>query len=219
MTWALHETGARVVAVEKDRGLATFLADQYRDEPNVDIVEADVLAWDPTPLLEEHATWTVVANLPYNVATPILFHLLRSTVAFRNLHVMVQREVAERMTARPGTAAYGVLTIRLALLATVEPVLQVPPEAFFPSPKVRSTVVRVTPAKRFDTGPPARFRRLVDGAFAKRRKTLRNALLAHGFPADSLDAALERAGIDGKRRGETLEIAEFCTLNKAFDPS
>ncbi len=217
LTWALHEAGARVVAVEKDRGLAAFLADQYRDTDDVVIVEGDILTWTPPPAFADRGPWAVVANLPYNIATPIVFRLLESDLPIRDLHVMVQREVAERMTARPGTAAYGVLTIRLGVLSRVEPLLDVPPDAFYPAPNVRSTVVRIVPERRYRTGPEKRFHRLVNGAFARRRKTLRNALLASGMDARTVDTMLERAGIDSRRRGETLSIEEFCRMNQAME--
>ncbi len=218
LTWALREAGARVVAVEKDRGLAAFLANQYQADPGVRVVESDILRWDLESLGAEGGDWMAIANLPYNVAVPILFRLLEAPVAFRALYVMLQREVAERMAARAGDPTYGVLSIRLALAARVESVLEVAPDAFYPSPKVRSMVVKVTPgaAQEYDTGPRDTFDRLVKAAFGKRRKMLRNALAAASLELDLVDAILARAGIDGRRRGETLTIDEFCRLNRAF---
>ncbi len=218
LTWALRQAGAEVVAVEKDRGLAAFLAEQYRDDPGVQVVQADILEWDLQGLTELADDWLVVANLPYNVALPILFRLLDSPLRPRALHLMVQREVGERMLARAGTSAYGVLTLRLGLLATVTPLVHVPPEAFYPSPKVHSMVVKVVPRSTppCDTGPLDALHRLVKAAFASRRKTLRNALTAASFPGDTVDRALATAGIDGNRRGETLTLEEYCRLNRAL---
>jgi 16S rRNA (adenine1518-N6/adenine1519-N6)-dimethyltransferase len=164
----------------------------------------------------------VAGNLPYNVASPILFKLIElhgAGMPLTDAIVMVQREVADRLTASPGTKAYGVLTVLIGQSATVERLLSLPPGAFRPVPKVHSAVVRL----RFHAPEPVaknpqRFAALVQAIFTQRRKTLNNALKA--FPlSGTLPAAraLERVGLDGGRRPETLTISELVSLADAFD--
>lgn len=215
LTSRLAATGATVIALEKDRGLAEHLTRFFERHPQVKIVQTDALEWDWQGLPEGKGQ--VVANLPYNVAIPILFHLLERKQHFADLHLMVQKEVAERMAAAPDTEEYGALSVNLQLLADVQTVLEVPPGAFFPPPKVTSSVVRVVPlpAPRFETGSLKVFERTVKAAFGERRKTLRNALKAL-FPKETVDRALAAAALDGQRRGETLSLAEFCTLSRSL---
>jgi len=217
LTRQLIATGATVIALEKDRGFAAYLRTQFEGNAQVTVVEADALEWDFEQLPGEADTRRVVANLPYNIAIPILFRLLEKS-RFRDLHLMVQRDVAERMAAAPDTAAYGALTVNLALLAEVAPVLEVPPEAFYPVPKVHSAVVRVVPRAQmpFDPGDVATFHQVVKAAFGERRKTLRNALSRIGLGREQLVAAFQEAGIDEMRRGETLSLEEFCHLSRVL---
>lgn len=215
LTGYLAATGAQVIALEKDRGLAEHLTHFFGQHPNVTIVQTDALEWDPQGLPEGKGQ--VVANLPYNVAIPILFYLLQHKERFADLHLMVQKEVAERMAAAPDTDEYGALSVNLQLLADVETVLEVPPDAFYPPPKVTSSVVRVTPltGPRFETGSLKVFERTVKAAFGERRKTLRNALKAL-FPKETVERALVEAALDGQRRGETLSLSEFCHLSRSL---
>jgi 16S rRNA (adenine1518-N6/adenine1519-N6)-dimethyltransferase len=216
----------RIVAVEIDRDLAAALrrdADGSRgsSEPRLRVVEGDfldvdldeVLAGEPRPV-------RVIGNLPYNVSSPILFKLLGAHDGgrrFSDATLMLQREVADRLVARPGTKDYGALAIQVALHADVERVLTLPPGAFRPPPKVTSAVVRL----RFhppssDVGDPALFERLVRGVFLQRRKTLGNALKP---VADSMGRSasqlLDAAGIDPVRRPETLSLEEMARLARA----
>jgi len=219
LTWQLVHAGAQVTAVEKDRGLAAFLREQYETHPQVTVVESDILDWDLSQLEGPgQDPWRVVANLPYNVAIPILFHLLERPLGFRDLHLMVQREVAERMMAAPNTEPYGVLSVTLQLVATVSEVLEVPPAAFYPAQKVQSTVVRVVPLEepRCAVGSQAMMERVVKAAFGRRRNILRNALLGSGFSPEVADGAFLAAAVDGKRRGETLSVDDFCALSRAL---
>ena len=219
LTRPLSSRVRRIVAVEIDRDLAAHLRE---DLPStVRVVEADFLDLDLDALLsDEPRPVRVVGNLPYNVSSPILFKLLHASAEGRLLSdatLMLQKEVAERLVAVPGTGDYGALAIQVALLADVERVLTLPPGAFRPPPKVTSAVVRLTfRAPREDVGNLATFERLVRGIFLQRRKTLLNALKpvadTFGRPAGELIAA---AGIDGSKRPEELTLRDVAQLSRA----
>jgi 16S rRNA (adenine1518-N6/adenine1519-N6)-dimethyltransferase len=220
LTWRLAARAAHVTAIEIDRDLAR---DLRRDAPaNVDIVEADFLDFDLRPLVDRGPV-RIAGNLPYNISSPILFKLLEAAARSRNpidATVMLQREVADRLAAQPGTKDYGVLTIFAAVQADVTRLLALPPGAFRPPPKVSSAVVRlafkppVVPAESAGT-----FERMVKTMFMQRRKTLGNALRpfadAVGVPAAS---ALSEANIDPMRRPETLAMSELVALAGVFVP-
>jgi 16S rRNA (adenine1518-N6/adenine1519-N6)-dimethyltransferase len=215
LTDALLAAGLRVVAVEVDPELAARLAASARArEPGLAVIEADFLRLDLRRLPE--GPLPVVANLPYSTGTAIVARLLEEPQRFPRIVVMLQKEVADRLAAAPGSHAYGSTTVLTALHASVERAFVVPPQAFSPPPKVDSAVVRldVSAAPRADVGDPALFRRVVRGAFAQRRKTLRNALRA-AFGDESAKAWLAAAGIDGGRRAETLSLDEFAALSRA----
>lgn len=209
----------RIVAVEIDRDLAAALSAEAG--PNVRIVEGDFLDVDLDALLRGEALPVrVVGNLPYNVASPILFRLVRGADAgrrFRDATLMLQKEVADRLTARPGQDGYGALAIQVGLHADVDRLLTLPPGAFRPPPKVTSAVVRLRfrePA--VEVGDARVFERVVRGLFLQRRKTLGNALRpvadALGRSATEL---IERAGLDPSRRPETLSLDEMARLARA----
>jgi 16S rRNA (adenine1518-N6/adenine1519-N6)-dimethyltransferase len=208
----------QLIAVEIDRDLAAHLAAQF---PAVRVVPGDFLDVDVNALLDgEPLPVRVVGNLPYNVASPILFKLLHAADDGRRLRdatLMLQKEVAERLVATPGKADYGVLTIQVALLADVDRLLTLPPGAFRPPPKVTSAVVRL----RFrppsvDVGHPATFERVVRGVFLQRRKTLANALkpVADSFHRSAAEL-LAQSGLDPSRRPQTLTVEEFARLSRA----
>ena len=218
LTIPLAAAVRRVVAVELDRDLVTWL--EPRLPSNATLVSGDVLQTPLTVLLPadvDPGAARMVGNLPYNISTPILFRLLewrRTADAFRDATVMLQREVAERIAARPGTKAYGVLSVAIQMEASVTPLLALPPGAFRPAPDVSSSVVRL------DFHPPAvavddrvAFDRVVKGVFMHRRKTLANALKAAADGRDlDTPAVLRSAGIDPGRRPETLTLGEFAAL-------
>jgi 16S rRNA (adenine1518-N6/adenine1519-N6)-dimethyltransferase len=221
LTRPLAERVRRAVAYEIDRDLAAEL--RASAPANVVVVEGDFLDQPPPTdrlATDGLATFRVAANLPYNVAAPIIFRLIdwsRQHVPISDATLMVQREVADRLAARPGTKDYGVLTILVGHRATVTRLLDLPPGAFRPPPKVHSTVVRLqfhapAPAVRDETA----FARLVQSVFTRRRKTLANALKAlkaPGLPdAAASSRVVDAAGIDLSRRPETLTIAEFARL-------
>ena len=219
LTKPLAARVGRVIAIEIDRDLAKALE---ADVPsNVTIVEQDVLDVDFEEALRGEALpIRVVGNLPYNISSPILFKLLRAHDAgrrFRDATLMLQREVADRLLATPGSRQYGALGIQVALHADVERVLSLPPGAFRPPPKVLSAVVRLRfRAPAVDVGDAAVFERLVRGLFLQRRKMLTNALKpvadARGRAATEV---LRAAGIDGRRRPETLTLSEISLLARA----
>jgi 16S rRNA (adenine1518-N6/adenine1519-N6)-dimethyltransferase len=181
------------------------------------VIQADFLRLDlgrlPAPPLP------VVANLPYSTGTAIVARLLEHPTRFPRIVVMLQREVAQRLAAAPGSRAYGSLTVLTALRARVSLGFEVPPEAFAPPPEVESAVVRldVLPAPPVAVANPEHFRRIVHFAFAQRRKTLRNSLGAGLGDADLAERALARAGIDPMRRAETCSLEEFAELARAVD--
>jgi 16S rRNA (adenine1518-N6/adenine1519-N6)-dimethyltransferase len=216
LTFALAPRVGRLVAVEVDRELAASLRETAPS--NVDVVEADVLEVDLPALLGGRPQPARVAgNLPYNISSPILFRLLAAHDGGRRISdatLMLQREVADRLAATPGSGDYGVLAIQAALHARIQRVLTLPPGAFRPAPKVTSAVVTLRfhpPAA--DVGDPAAFEALVRGMFTQRRKTLLNALKPLvECDAAALRAVLERGGIDASRRPETLTLEEVARL-------
>jgi 16S rRNA (adenine1518-N6/adenine1519-N6)-dimethyltransferase len=222
ITRPLAAAAGSLVAFEIDRDLAAALRDEQI--PRVHVVEGDFLKLafgavkDALVSVAPEATsYRVAGNLPYNVASPIMFHLVelsRLGLPIEDATVMLQREVADRLLAKPGTGDYGLLTVLVGHRASVERVLNLPPGAFRPAPKVHSSVVRLRfhppdPVVR-DEGVLAG---VVGAVFSRRRKTMGNALLAYGGATpSSAAAALTSAGIDPIRRPETLSIAELCHL-------
>jgi 16S rRNA (adenine1518-N6/adenine1519-N6)-dimethyltransferase len=228
ITLPLAAKVARLVAVEVDRDLAATL--EQRALPNVTVLTADVLEVDLGAIAKRELDASpthkvrVAGNLPYNISSPILFRLLdaaSTTGALQDATLMLQKEVADRLVARPGTADYGVLTLTTVLGADVKVLLALPPGAFRPPPKVRSAVVRLT----FRPPPPAvhdphLVTAIVRAVFTQRRKMLSNSLApfatARGISAHD---ALARAGVDPRRRPETLELEEVARLADVFAES
>lgn len=223
LTEHLLGRGWRVTAIELDRALADALATRWEGRDDFRVVHADILTFELDPVEGGSGAWHVVGNLPYAITTPILFRVLdqieRGLVA--DMLFMVQREVAERLAAEPGTKSFGALTVTVGLEADVEILFDVEPGAFRPPPKVRSSVVRLTPHDRWglDASRRERVRTLVRRAFGQRRKQLQKIL--RSLPPWRLDPeAAARvgtaAGIELRRRPETLEIAEWLRLDAAL---
>lgn len=220
LTGLLGAAARRVLAVERDAGLAALLRDELGDWGKVEIVEADFLELDLTALarVAEAGQLVVVGNLPYSITTPLLTRLIDQRAVIETAVVLVQREYAARLAAAAGTPDYGALTVYARYFVTLEPLFHVPPSAFWPKPEVESTLLRI----RFRSRPPVevpderRFFELVRAAFGQRRKTLGNAL-ATACDGDRRLAGriLEAARIAPARRGETLEIEEFARLARA----
>jgi 16S rRNA (adenine1518-N6/adenine1519-N6)-dimethyltransferase len=212
LTGALVDRAGRVGAIEIDRDLAARLRERFAPERLV-LHDGDALTFDFEPL---GADLRVVGNLPYNISSPLLFHLASYEAQLRDIHVMLQREVVARMTAQPATSDYGRLTVMLQSRFAVTRLFGVPAGAFRPAPKVESALARLVPlgAKRPPIADDAWFARVVAAAFGQRRKTLRNALASL---AD--EAALRCAGVDPSARGETLSVADFVRLANSLVPA
>jgi 16S rRNA (adenine1518-N6/adenine1519-N6)-dimethyltransferase len=215
LTNLLAQRAGRVVAVELDRALAVLLRDKFATTPSVEIVEADILKTDPGAL--GGPGYLLVGNVPYYITTPILFHALACALPRRAVF-LVQREVAARAMADPGSKSYGALSVNLQVLASVERVFDIPPGAFRPPPKVDSSVIRVTPftSPVLREGEQPRFRSFVQSLFSQRRKQIGTILRslapsAAGVPAVTLDA-LAAVGIPPTERPERLTPLQFVAL-------
>ena len=219
LTLRLAPKVARLVAIEIDRDLIAALTPKL--PPNASIVTGDVLDIDIGGVLPDASTRIRIAgNLPYNISSPILFRLLelQATRPVKDATLMLQREVADRVVAKPGTAEYGVLSVLLQWRADIARLLAIPPGAFRPPPDVRSALIRLTfrpPA--FELKDPGVFERMVRSMFTQRRKTLANALGAFAGEL-GVDAArvLAESGVDPRRRPETLEVIETARLADGF---
>ena len=213
LTQGLAQSGACVKAIELDQRLLQVLDTTLESYDNVDIIHGDVLKLN-VPEIMDHKPFKVVANLPYYITTPIIMSLLEAKLPIERLVVMVQREVALRMVAHPGTKDYGALSVAVQYYTEPDIVLEVPPKAFMPAPAVTSAVIRC----RLRQKPPVHvdderiFFRVVKAAFAQRRKTFSNSMKTTGLSKEQIAAILEQAGIDGQRRGETLGLKEFADL-------
>ncbi|OSZ64059.1 16S rRNA (adenine(1518)-N(6)/adenine(1519)-N(6))-dimethyltransferase RsmA [Hydrogenophaga sp. IBVHS2] len=208
LTQPLVERLGRLTVIELDRDLAARL----RAHPQLEVVESDILKVDITALaqrLQAPGSLRIVGNLPYNISTPILFHLLDHVAVVRDQHFMLQKEVIDRMVAAPATADYGRLSVMLQWRYAMENVLFVPPGSFDPPPRVDSAVVRMVPLAQ----PPAidvgLYGELVQTAFSQRRKILRNTL------GRWLDARGFAGGFDLQRRAEEVPVAEYVALTQA----
>jgi 16S rRNA (adenine1518-N6/adenine1519-N6)-dimethyltransferase len=208
LTRALAATGARVVAVERDRELVPILKAELA---NVEVAEADAKSFDFVAVARGGRI-VVCGNLPYHLSSPILFHLLDQRSVIRRAVLLLQREVAERVAAPPGGRDYGLLSVLVQHVADARIGLKVDRHAFTPPPDVESSalVLDFLPQVRAEVRDERRFRSLVKAAFAHRRKTLWNALKSMPGARE----ALERAGIDPQRRGETLSVEEFAAVER-----
>ena len=220
LTDELAGRAGRLYLVEIDPALAARLAARYAGNPRVRVIEGDVLALPLETLVSEPRV-TVIGNLPYNIAIPILFRLREQRVRMLRAVVMVQREVAERLVARSGTPDYGVTTVLLRAFADIRLAFRVSRRSFLPPPRVESAVVdiRWSFAPRLDLGDEEGFREVVRASFGQRRKMLRNALaaLARARGVD-LEGAFARAEVAPSARAETLDLDAFARLGRALAP-
>lgn len=217
LTQGLAEAGGCVVAVELDRRLIDILGKTLDGYDNVRVVHGDILKIDITQEVAAER-YKVVANLPYYITTPIIMSFLEKRLPVERLVTMVQKEVAERMVAKPGGKDYGALSVSVQYYTQPEIVLSVPPRSFIPAPAVESAVIKciVRDKPAVEVKSEKVFFRVVKAAFGQRRKTLSNALKSSGLSADEVGEALEAAGIDGTRRGETLSLDEFAAIANAI---
>lgn len=217
LTQGLAEAGAEVTAVELDRRLLDVLGKTLEGYNNVRIIHGDILKIDISREINKEK-YKVVANLPYYITTPIIMKFLEEKLPVELLVTMVQKEVAERMVAKPGGKDYGALSVAVQYYTQPEIMFIVPPQAFIPPPAVESAVIRCT----VRSNPPVEvtsekmFFRVVKAAFAQRRKTLANGLKAAGLNKEDLEQVLTQAGIDGGRRGEQLSLDEFAAVANAW---
>ena len=223
LTAALAETEAYVLGLELDRKLLPMLAETLQEYNNVSIVHGDILKVDVNELLVSQGKdctetkYKVVANLPYCITTPVIFHLLEQRSNLELMVVMVQKEVAQRIVAKPGGKDFGALSVAVQYYAKAELLFTVPKTAFIPEPEVESAVLRLTIRDRpaVDVINEKLFFQVVRGAFGQRRKTLLNALANASLGQDKMEmeAILAQAQIDPSRRGETLSLEEFAKIS------
>lgn len=210
ITASLLEACSRLHVVELDRDLIPMLRVKFDRNPGFSIHEADALKFDFASLRSENTKLRVVGNLPYNISTPLIFHLLSYNALFEDMHFMLQREVVMRLAAKPGGKNYGRLSVMAQYFCAIENLFEVPPECFEPAPKVVSAIVRLSP---YDQLPciakdEKHFADVTKLAFQQRRKTLRNALkpILEGVNTSKLDADLSL-------RAERLSVSDFVTLS------
>jgi 16S rRNA (adenine1518-N6/adenine1519-N6)-dimethyltransferase len=226
LTVHLAREARRVLALERDPALARFLREEiFPETPEVEVLCQDVLKFDFLVLSREVGRPLAVAgNLPYQITSPLLFKLLEERQGLSRALLMMQQEVGARLTAKPGTKDYGVLSVLLQYQFSIQRLFSLGPANFYPPPQVDSVVLRLTPAV---TSPPARdpelLARVVKAAFGQRRKTLNNTLTARadafGLSPEQLRAILTALAIDPVRRGETLSLAEFVALSNKIAES
>ena len=217
LTQGLAQSGADVTAIELDRRLLEVLDTTLASYDNVRIIHGDVLKLD-VPTIMNHKPFKVVANLPYYITTPIIMSLLESKLPIERLVVMVQKEVALRMVAKPGTKAYGALSVAVQYYTEPDIVLDVPPKSFLPAPAVTSSVIRCVLRDKppVDVIDEKLFFRVVKAGFAQRRKTFSNTMKTTGLTRDRIEELLAKANIDGQRRGETFTLQEFADVANAW---
>ena len=217
LTQGLAQSGADVTAIELDRRLLEVLDTTLASYDNVRIVHGDVLKLD-VPTIMNHKPFKVVANLPYYITTPIIMSLLESKLPIERLVVMVQKEVALRMVAKPGTKDYGALSVAVQYYTEPDIVLDVPPKSFLPAPAVTSSVIRCVLRDKppVDVIDEKLFFRVVKAGFAQRRKTFSNTMKTTGLSKDRIEELLAKANIEGQRRGETFTLQEFADVANAW---
>lgn len=223
LTRELASRADKLMAVEIDRNLIPILADTLGDYNNVKIVNEDIIKADIRGLIDENLDGgpvKLVANLPYYITTPIIMRFLEEDINVTDIVVMVQKEVAERMNAQPGGKDFGALSVAVQYYCDTEIVAKVPRHLFVPQPNVDSIVIalRVRPERKYKVDDEALFFRVVKAAFGQRRKTLLNSISSMGtLSKDGVKEALLEAGIDEKRRGETLSLDEFALLSNTIE--
>lgn len=220
LTRILLEQAGEVIAVEYDRGLFSILKESFEGLSKLKLINQDIMESDFSELFKGYESVPkVIANLPYYITTPIIFKLVESGIAWETMVFLVQKEVAQRLCAKPGSKEYGALTVMLNFYGKVEKIGNVSRRVFYPEPEVDSAIVRITPYHTQE-GRLQYFRlsRVVQAAFQQRRKTILNALSSTGNfkTKEELGNFLLKHGIDPNRRGETLSVAEFLSLTEGF---
>ena len=214
LTAALCQKASKVLAIETDKRLVDYLMHALGHSSNLEVIYGDALKFPYATL--PHGT-VIVANLPYNISTPLLFQFLDARARIRRMVLTLQLEVARRLVAPVGTRDYGVLSVLIRHVADVRLAFQVPNSCFRPSPKVDSAVVRID-VRRSESVEDSQvkvFVQIVRAAFSHRRKFLSNSMRDAGFSLDEIKLAFNRAEIDSQRRAETLTVQEFANLTHA----
>ena len=213
LTELLITRAHKLSAIEIDRDLAAILKQSYAEHSNFELYTSDALSFDYRAL-KAPALIRVIGNLPYNISTPLLFHLLTYRELIKDMHFMLQQEVVDRLAAEPGSKSYGRLTVMMQYHCAVEALFSVPPTAFTPSPKVTSAVVRLIPHTTLPcrANDPAMFTQLVKLCFQQRRKTLRNSLKNLTTDPEKLTGL----DIDLRARPETLSVADFVAISNSL---
>lgn len=223
LTKDIVQVAKRVIAVEIDPELVEILHDQLAGFSNVEIHSGDILKFDFVYKSDQYKTkLKVIGNVPYNISTPVLFHLLSYRSVISEFTLMLQKEVVERLVSPPDNKSYGVPSVLLQMYADVERLFDVSATCFYPRPKVESSIIRGTFREKslVELADETFFNRLVKASFAQRRKMLTNNLkhakFLEGIKDSDIRSVLNEAGIDGKRRGETLSVEEFGYLSNVL---
>lgn len=223
LTRDIAKVARQVIAVEIDPKLLEILRDQFAGFDNVEIYSGDILKFDFASKSDQYSTkLKVIGNVPYNISSPVIFHLLSHRSVISSFTLMLQKEVVERLVSEPDNKSYGVPSVLLQMYADVERLFDVSANCFYPRPKVESSIIQGTFRQKpiFDLTDEMFFSRLVKAAFAQRRKMLSNNLKHANFldnmTDDDIKSSLQKAGIDGKRRGETLTLEEFSHLSNVL---
>ncbi len=219
LTQGLLEAGKKVVAVEIDKKLIPILQDTLKDYENIKVINEDVLKLNLNQMVMDEfdgGDIKVIGNLPYYITTPIIMKFLEDKVPVESIIIMIQKEVADRMNAKPGKKDYGALSVAVQYYCTTEIITVVPPTVFIPQPKVESSVIKLNVLKEpsVKVEKESLFFSVVKDAFGKRRKTLLNALSSGNLQLnkDMVREVLQKCEIDEKRRGETLSLQEFANI-------
>lgn len=223
LTEELAIRAKKVVAIELDKNLMPILDETLGEYKNVEIINGDVLKVDLKRIIEEkldNGPVKVVANLPYYVTTPIITKLLESNLNLDSIIVMVQKEVAERMKAKPGSKDYGSLSVYVNFFSIPEIIIHVPKTVFMPQPKVDSAVIKLDIKKNLPDIDRDKFFRVIRAAFSKRRKTLLNSLSSYGFDIDkeTIRETLENININPEIRAENLSVEDFIKISETLPP-
>ncbi|MCX5832024.1 MAG: 16S rRNA (adenine(1518)-N(6)/adenine(1519)-N(6))-dimethyltransferase RsmA [Deltaproteobacteria bacterium] len=223
MTEILASQAGKVIAIDVDPRMTAILRERLQDQPRVEIMERDVLTFDFSTLQNDDkaSKLKVIGNIPYNISTPILFHLLAFRRHISSMVLMFQKEVVDRIVASPGTKEYGIPSVLISMFTVPTREMNVPASCFYPQPKVASSVIKIVTREKplFDLADELFFSKIVKIAFAMRRKTILNNLRAADLPFSSdeeIEILLDQAGIEGRRRGETLSPEEFGRLSNVF---
>ena len=223
LTKEMGRTAEKVVAIEIDKTLIPILEETLSDFPNIEVINQDILKVNVQELVKEKLNGgpvKLVANLPYYITTPIVMKFLEEDIPVTDIVVMVQKEVADRMNAKPNTKDYGALSVAVQYYCDTEIVAKAPRHMFMPQPNVDSTVIglHIREEKKYNVDNEDVFFKTVKASFGQRRKTLLNSLGGLGFlNKEQIKEALQEANIDEKRRGETLSIEEFASLANAVN--